>query len=187
MSISFWTFDCPSNHTGSSQNKSIRLARCSAVLLQCVHRIFPDPSFSLSLSLSLFCSLSFALSLSLSHTHTHIRTLQKLMCHMRHVSALLFRLCSFLAISCWSFSSDSILSFARTTCTYATGIMLRRTVTPSRLKGIAPQHWVKHAQTCTTLSQVKRKKSINQSGKAAARKMTPWCAVKRITYGIYIT
>ena len=179
MSVSSWTFCFPSNHTGSSQNKSISLAYWSAVLLQCVHCIFPDPSISISLSHT--------------HTHTHIHThtcthtLQKLMCHMRHVSALLFRLCSFLAMSCWSFSSDSILSFARTTCTYATGIMLRYTETPSQLKGIALQHWVKHAHTYTTLSRVKRKKSINQSGKTAVWKMTPWCAVKRINYGIYIT
>ena len=93
-------------------------------------------------------SLSLSLTHTHTHTHTHTRThthtcthtLQKLMCHMRHVSALLFRLCSFLAMSCWSFSSDSILSFARTTCTYATGIMLRYTETPSQLKGIALQH-----------------------------------------------
>ena len=109
------------------------------VVVQSCYSVFTASSL---IQASLSLSLSLLLSLSLSHTHTHIRTrtLQKLMCHMRHVSALLFRLCSFLAISCWSFSSDSILSFARTTCTYATGIMLRRTVTPSRLKGIAPQH-----------------------------------------------
>ena len=111
------------------------------VVVQSCYSVFTASSL---IQDSLSLSLSFALSLSHTHTLTHLRTrthtLQKLMCHMRHVSALLFRLCSFLAISCWSFSSDSILSFARTTCTYATGIMLRRTVTPSRLKGIAPQH-----------------------------------------------
>ena len=76
----------------------------------------------------------------LAHTHTY-----KSLAHIRHVSALLFLLWSFLVISCWSLSSDSILSFARTICTQIVGTIIKYTV-PSNYRR---QHYRKEPNTHT--------------------------------------